>query len=211
MIHNYALITSAHMRLSAATHFKNQTQPAEITFIKKPANIASLTRCIQCKNEFEPSDVRNTLCGKKCARARKTLQARLGPIPVDKHCAWCGNKFVTSRMNMQNCSKECARKINNMKLRKWHDADKKLKMELVRPDIDRIIREAELPISDDEAWRILLARSSSRKIKTRMDMQDRKKMCSQCGKIFNTSAKIKPTCSAKCFREKKAAKRNGKA
>ena len=193
------------MRRSAATHFKNQPPPTVITFIKKPANIASLTRCIQCKNEFKPSDVRNTLCGKKCARARKTLQARLGPIPVDKNCAWCGKKFVTSRMNMRNCSVECSRKINNMKLRKWHDADKERKMELVRPDIDRIIMESELPISDYEAWRILLARSSSRKVKTRMDMKARKKMCSQCGKIFSTSAKIKPTCSAKCSREKKAA------
>ena len=164
-----------------------------------------MTRCIQCGTEFEPSDVRNTICSKKCARARKTLQARLGPIPADKHCAWCGKKFVTSRMNMRNCSVECARERNNMKLRKWHDADKERKMELVRPYIDRIIRESELPISDDEAWRILLARSSSRKIKTRMDLQTRKKMCSQCGKIFSTSAKVKRTCSIKCTRERKAA------
>ena len=164
-----------------------------------------MTRCIQCGTEFEPSDVRNTLCCKKCARARKTLQARLGPIPVEKNCAWCGKKFVTSRMNMRNCSVECARKRNNMKLRKWHDADKKRKMELVRPDIDRIIMESELPMSDDEAWRILLARSSSRKLKTRMERPTRKKMCTQCGKIFSTSAKVKPTCSAKCSRERKAA------
>ena len=161
---------------------------------------------MQCGKTFTPSDVRNTLCSKECARARKALQARLGPIPAEKNCAWCGKKFVTSRMNVRNCSAECARERNNMKLRKWHDADKKRQMELVRPDIDRIVRESGLPISDDEAWRILLDRSSSRKLKTRMELPARKKMCTQCGKIFSTSARVKPTCSAKCSRERNAAK-----
>ena len=50
----------------------------------------------------------------------------------------------------------------------------------------------------------MLARSSSRKIKTRMDLQTRKKMCSQCGKIFSTSAKKRTTCSKECAKTRRA-------
>ena len=95
-----------------------------------------------------------------------------------------------SSRRTRSCGEVCSGERNNMKLRKWHDADKKRRMELVRPDIDRIIRESGLPISDDKAWRILLTKSSSRKLKTRMELQTRKKMYTQCGKIFSTSAKV---------------------
>ena len=165
-----------------------------------------MTRCIQCGTEFEPSDIRNTLCRQEM---RPGQEGPAGQAWTDPR----GKELRVVRQEIRHVEDEYAKLQRGM--RQGKEQHEVAQMARRRQEAGKwswcgqtltgSSWNQRLPISDDEAWRILLARSSSRKLKTRMERPTRKKMCTQCGKIFSTSAKMKPTCSAKCSRERKAA------
>ena len=168
-----------------------------------------MARCIQCGNEFEPSRKINTLCSKKCLRARQSRQKNDGPRSVEKTCEQCGEKFFSGNSIKVTCSKKCSREKTLLRTQRWHKATaKRIEDEKIRRRCAEIL-EAVPPgtMTEDEAVEYAKdeLKSNPRRM-TRAERRRTKKTCLGCWNTFKTSNPLQVACSRKCNKDYTAAR-----